>query len=167
MLRSIATMNCLEHMWRLGTGTSPGGARKGHADQAVTVVTNVAGLLLKVPTCHLMQPVAVHTGPMKLVDRQQLLSPLPRRLCLIFALHEHVYTNCLAVMMCRGGVVDQQRCSARDLSGYSCFSCLNSASMVSRGRSLISSMFSHPITCRVQRWAQANALLQTISQLID
>ena len=31
-------------------------------------------------------------------------------------------------------------------SGYSCFSCLNSLSMVSRGRSLMSSMFCHPIT---------------------
>ena len=33
------------------------------------------------------------------------------------------------------------------LLGYSAFSCLNSCSMVSRGRSEMSSMFSHPITC--------------------
>ena len=33
------------------------------------------------------------------------------------------------------------------LLGYSVFSCLNSCSMVSRGRSEMSSMFSQPITC--------------------
>lgn len=35
----------------------------------------------------------------------------------------------------------------RILPGYSSFSCLNSLNIVSRGRSLISSIFSHPIIC--------------------
>ena len=37
-------------------------------------------------------------------------------------------------------------CKVSYLSGYSCLSRLNSSSMVSRGLSLMSSMFSHPMT---------------------
>ena len=45
--------------------------------------------------------------------------------------------------------IDESLC-LRDvyLSGYSFFSLLNSSSMVSKGLSLMSSMFSQPMTCK-------------------
>ena len=82
---------------------------------------------------------------------QQYIQPIE---CAHLQLHQSAQARRVLLIICGAGMGKQVTygrwqyfsCMLLYLSGYSIFRRLNSSSMVSKGLSLMSSMFSHPIT---------------------